>query len=171
MKIWFFNLWCSSSSKRVDIKEKEGGVMRNVILIYCLMSIMISSAGTASTEQKGPVEAAAQRIVDTVAKGCEKELSTYCKEVTPGEGRILACLYAHEDKLSGRCDYALYDAAAQLDRAVNTLTYVAQECGDDMDKYCAEVPAGKGRLLDCLKKNKEEISSRCKAALKDTGMK
>jgi len=64
----------------------------------------------------------------------------------------------------------MYDAA-QLDRAVNALAYVAVECGDDMDKYCAEVPTGEGLLLDCLKKNEEKISSRCKDALKDTGMK
>jgi hypothetical protein len=38
---------------------------------------------------------AADNIIETVAKGCEKELTSYCKDVTPGEGRILACLYAH----------------------------------------------------------------------------
>ena len=43
----------------------------------------------------------------------EAELETYCKDVTPGDGRILACLYAHGDKLSGQCEYALYDAAEQ----------------------------------------------------------
>ncbi len=40
----------------------------------------------------------------------QDDLETYCKNVTPGEQRILACLYAHEDKLSGRCVYALYNA-------------------------------------------------------------
>ena len=45
---------------------------------------------------------AVEDLVETVATGCEKELTTYCKDVTPGEGRILACLYAHSDKLTGR---------------------------------------------------------------------
>ena len=71
---------------------------------------------------------AADKIVETVAKGCEKELTSYCKDVTPGEGRILACLYAHSDKLTGQCEYALYDAAVQLERFVAALTYVANEC-------------------------------------------
>ncbi|MDH3317934.1 MAG: cysteine rich repeat-containing protein, partial [Gammaproteobacteria bacterium] len=44
---------------------------------------------------------AAENIVESVAKGCEKELSSYCKNVTVGEGRVLACLYAYGDKLSG----------------------------------------------------------------------
>ena len=65
---------------------------------------------------------AAEDVIETVAKGCEKELTSYCKDVTPGEGRILACLYAHSDKLTGQCEYALYDAAAQLERFVAALT-------------------------------------------------
>ena len=36
--------------------------------------------------------------------------------MTPGQGRVLACLYAHGDKLSAKCEYALYDAAAQAGR-------------------------------------------------------
>jgi hypothetical protein len=92
--------------------------------------------------------------------------------VTPGDGRILACLYAHEDKLSGQCEYALFDAAAQLERAVAALAYLVNECGDDLDKHCVRrVPAGEGRLLDCLDKNEKKVSRRCKQALKDTGLK
>jgi len=109
--------------------------------------------------------------VQTVATGCQNEISTYCKEVTMGEGRILACLYAHSDKLSGRCEYALYDAAVQLERAVNALSYVAGECKEDLSKFCAEVPAGKGRLLNCLDKNDDKVSDRCKQARKDVGLK
>jgi hypothetical protein len=109
--------------------------------------------------------------VQTLADGCKKELEAYCKDVTPGEGRVLACLYAHNDKLSGRCEYALYDAAVQLERAVNTLSYVAGECKYDLDKFCTEVPAGKGRLLGCLQKHDDKVSLRCKQARKDVGMK
>jgi len=112
---------------------------------------------------------AAGDLIEQVAKGCDKEITTYCKGVTPGEGRVLACLYAYEDKLSGKCEYALYDAAVQLERVVNALAYTANECGKDLDAYCANIQPGQGRLLDCL--NKNEISKRCTQALKDTGLK
>lgn len=102
-------------------------------------------------------------------KGCQKEIETYCAQVTPGQGRGLACLYAHGDKLSGRCEYALYDAAAQLERAVAALTYVANECDADIDKHCASVELGEGRLAECLVSS--ETSKRCTAALTDTGLK
>jgi hypothetical protein len=35
---------------------------------------------------------AAEDLVQTVLDGCKTELETYCKDVTPGDGRILACL-------------------------------------------------------------------------------
>jgi len=114
---------------------------------------------------------AVENVVETVATGCEKELTTYCKDVTPGEGRILACLYAHSDKLTGQCEYALYDAAAQLERFVAALGYVANECDADMDKFCAEVAIGEGRILKCLDENAIKISARCTQALKDVGAK
>ena len=55
---------------------------------------------------------------DTIAalrKACQKELTTFCKGVPEGEGRVLACFYAFQDKVSDKCMYALYDASAQLE--------------------------------------------------------
>jgi hypothetical protein len=145
--------------------------MRNAITIGILLCFMIANAGTILAQQKGSAEALAQGLVETVATGCEKELVAYCQGVTPGDGRILACLYAHADKLSGQCEYALFDAAAQLERAVAAMAYLVNECGDHLDKHCSGVPAGEGRLLDCLDKNEKKVSRRCKQALKDTGLK
>lgn len=114
---------------------------------------------------------AADDIVTTVAKGCEIELTSYCSDVTLGEGRVLACLYAHSDKLSGKCEYALYDAAAQLERFIAALSYLANECDEDLDKFCTNVAVGEGRLLKCLDENSAKISGRCTEALKDVGAK
>jgi hypothetical protein len=115
--------------------------------------------------------AAEQDLVKSVAQGCKAELETYCKDVTPGDGRILACLYAYGDKLSGQCEFALYDAAVQLERAVAALAYVANECADDLNQHCSNVAVGQGRLLDCLEKNDKNISTRCRSALTEVGLK
>jgi hypothetical protein len=132
--------------------------------------VLVFSGGV-SAQQKGPAEAVAQGLVDTVGKGCDKELKTYCKDVTPGEGRVLACLYAFSDKLSAQCEYALYDAAAQLERAVNGLSYAVNECRDDLTKFCSNIKPGEGRLLQCIDNNDAKVTARCKQALKDTGLK
>ncbi len=135
--------------------------MRDTMTAVVIICAMLLIAGKASAQQK---------LAEQVLKGCEKELKTYCKDVTAGQGRILACMYAHEDKLSGRCEYALYDAAIQLERAVNALSYAANECRDDLRAFCSDIAAGGGRLLQCLEKNRAKVSNRCKQALKDTGL-
>ena len=112
-----------------------------------------------------------QTLIDSVAEGCKTELTTYCKDVTPGEGRVLACLYSRNDKLSGKCEFALYDAAVQLERAVAALSYVVNECADDLKTTCAGVAAGEGRLLECFEKNGDKVSDRCNKAVKDVGLK
>ncbi len=138
------------------------------LAVFCIIAL---TGSIAVAEQKGPAEAAAEKIVRTVADGCKAEIETYCKNVMAGEGRVLACLYAYEDKLSARCEYALYDAAAQLQHAVTTLTYVANECRDDLEKFCSDIRPGQGRLLQCIDKNDAKVSQRCKQALKDAGLK
>jgi len=136
--------------------------MRHALVGMVVIGMVLVLSGAVSAQQT---------LVETVTKGCEKELKTYCKEVTPGDGRGLACLYAFSDKLSGQCEYALYDAAAQLERALSALTYVANECRDDLTKYCANIKPGGGRLLQCLDKNDAKVTKRCKQALKDTRLK
>src|SRR5512144_3345270 len=100
--------------------------MRYTAMGPAVIVIILLLVGGASAQQK---------LAEQVAKGCDQEIKTYCKDVTQGEGRVLACLYAHEDKLSGKCEYALYDAAAQLERALNALAYAASECRDDLTKF------------------------------------
>jgi hypothetical protein len=152
------------------MRQKENGLKR--IIIYLAVCCIVSIAGpTAFAQQKGPSEAAAQGILESVAKGCEKELKMYCSQVAPGEGRVLACLYSFWDKLSNQCDNAMYDAAAQLQRAISALSYVNSECWDDLKNYCANIQPGEGRLLQCLEKNDAKVNKRCKQALKETGLK
>ena len=136
-------------------------MMKTLKCILVLMGILLLTT---------PVFAGSDPVT-TVTEGCKKEIDTYCKTVTPGEGRILACLYAHSEKLSNRCEYALYDAAAQLERFVAALTYLANECDNDLEKFCSSITPGEGRLLKCLEKNEKQISGRCKQALKDVGAK
>ena len=109
----------------------------------------------------------AEDIVSKVENGCKAEIEAYCSNVTMGEGRMLACFYAHEDTLSGKCPSALYDASAQLERAVSALNYVASQCDNDITQHCAGVQVGEGEILECLRSNSAEISGGCKQAMAD----
>lgn len=132
--------------------------------------VLVNGLGASALAVAAHGVMAAENLVDVVAEGCKVELESYCKSVTPGEGRVLACLYAHEDKLSGRCEYALYDAAAQLEHAVGALTYLANECKADMQQRCSNIQPGEGRLAKCLKDNEQQVSTRCRQAIEDVGL-
>jgi hypothetical protein len=109
----------------------------------------------------------AEDIVSQVQKGCGTEIKDYCSQVTMGEGRLLACFYAHEDKLSGQCQFALYSAAAELEHAVSALNYVAGQCQDDIVEHCASVQLGEGRIVECLESKGDAISAVCTQAMDD----
>jgi len=129
--------------------------MKFRINVLLAVSALFSFAGNAS----------AQDIVSDVQKGCGVEIEKYCSQVSMGEGRLLACFYAHEDKLSGQCEYTLYKASAQLEHAVSALNYVAGQCQDDILAHCAEVQLGEGRIKECLESNADSVSAACKAAM------
>jgi hypothetical protein len=136
--------------------------MRKIISVSIVLGALLLTSGRAL---------AAEKLVEDLKKACNKELTTFCKGVTPGEERILACLYAFEDKVSDKCVYALYDASLQLEKAVAALKFAASECKDDLEKFCANVKPGEGRGLACLNKNEKSLSEPCKDALKQTGLK
>lgn len=133
--------------------------MKRIMIVAVVLLFTIVQLASADSHGKGPIE--------VFAEGCEKELKTYCSDVVPGEGRLLACLYAHGDKVSGQCEYAIYDAASQLERAIAALSYVANECRDDLLKFCGDVEMGEGRVLDCMEKNESKLSQRCQQAIDD----
>ena len=137
--------------------------MKNKILITGLTLLLAMWVTSSSADEHG--------LLESIVTGCKTELTTYCKDVTPGQKRVLACLYAYSDKLSAQCDFALFDAAIQLERAVAALAYVVNECDDDLMQFCGEEQVGEGRLLACLDKNEAEVSSRCKEALSEVGLK
>ena len=134
--------------------------MRIIIIVAVMVGVLIAVGGCATFQNPGPAE--------TVANGCKTEIDSYCKDVTQGEGLVLACLHAYIDKLSSRCLYALYDAVSQLQRAVKALPYVANECRDDIKTYCSDIETGDWRILWCLDRNKDKVSDRCKDAERRT---
>ena len=107
-------------------------------------------------------------LLEYVVTSCEADLKQYCSQVTPGEGRLLHCVAAHEDKLSGQCSYALYQAASLLEQLSVAIVYVAQSCETEIDTLCGDVKAGEGRILACLEENGESLGEPCKKALADT---
>lgn len=84
---------------------------------------------------------------------CRPEMDKFCKDVAPGEGRILKCLQAHDADLSDACR-AYVNTASQ---------YVA--CLDDVLRLCPKVQPGGARAMQCLRAHQGDISTECKREL------
>ncbi|MBT8041206.1 MAG: cysteine rich repeat-containing protein [Gammaproteobacteria bacterium] len=103
--------------------------------------------------------------VEALMEGCGAEIENYCSQVTLGQGRLLACFYAHEDKLTNQCVHALYDASVALEEAIDALVYIAASCEADIDEFCGDIEPGDGAILNCLTAKRESISEQCSTAL------
>ena len=125
-----------------------------------LTTLLLMFAGSAAMAQ--------DTLIEFLVEACEADLEQYCSQVTPGEGRLLHCMAAHEDKISGRCEYAFYQAATLLEQLSAAITYVAMECKTDIETHCGDIPAGEGRILACLSENEGAIAESCKKAIADT---
>jgi len=156
----------SKEPLRLNFNRMEIAVMKKWLLMIAILALALPAFAAEDPLKKG-----LQGALDTFTEGCQTELTTFCKDVTPGEGRILACLYAFGDKLSPRCEYAVYDSMGQLSRTLTNLSYAVNECSDDLKAFCSDIKPGEGRLLDCLNRNEEKVSSRCNSALKEAGWK
>jgi Cysteine rich repeat len=147
---------------------------RDVVALATFLALTIGPVvrpGAAQTPAQDVTAAMRGQLGDQVLEGCNTELARFCAEVTPDEGRLLACLYAHGDKLSRLCDYALYNAAARLERAISAITWVASECRAELEMHCADVDVGEGRVGQCLKDYAGELSPGCNQALTEVGVK
>ena len=110
---------------------------------------------------------AQQSVAEMVVEGCQKELESFCSTVTPGRGRIAACLLAHNDKLSEQCEGAFEVGLVQLSMILSTVSYVVEHCSDDLDKHCKGVVIGGGRIQKCLSKNRDKLEQKCQTAFSE----
>jgi hypothetical protein len=108
--------------------------------------------------------APAQAVGQALVADCKTEIATHCAGVTPGQDRLVACLIAHEDKVSPRCRLTVYLSSGELDARMKALRGFAKTCSSDILQYCSKVPAGGGRIYDCLKKNQATLTDECRKA-------
>jgi hypothetical protein len=87
-------------------------------------------------------------------KTCAVNLEALCAGVTPGAGRVRACLTAHMANMSTTC-------SAKLSREI----YVATECESDVEHFCGNVTSGGDRIAFCVQTHFGEVSDSCKNAL------
>jgi hypothetical protein len=110
-----------------------------------------------------------EKLTAKVAKlesACATDIKKYCRTVTPGEGRMIYCMQAHEDKISVKCAFELGEAASNVQTVADALKDGVIACKAEINGVCGKTVPGQGRIAACLLANKSTASSGCADALK-----
>ena len=108
---------CTSEISKycADVSEGEGRI------VACLVGQMgrLKPACLADVQAQGPMTPASVRAVFNPAfraslpEACVTPAAQFCPGMTPGEGRVFACLYARSDRVSKACSDAAQAALEQ----------------------------------------------------------
>ena len=94
---------------------------------------------------------------------CAFDVQKFCSDVKAGGGRIMKCLQAHAADVSPGCKEALGKGQG----AAKPMGGWFKSCEGDVGKLCKDVPAGKGRIAECLNSHTDQLSPVCKTALQN----
>jgi hypothetical protein len=94
-------------------------------------------------------------------------MELYCGTVTPGEGRLVMCAKAHQDKLTPTCIHAVGRAVYWTENLASAMNYLVAQCQIDAVTFCPNVEFGEMRVIQCLEGKRESLSKYCALALAD----
>lgn len=99
--------------------------------------------------------------ISAFAKGpCAEDREKLCAGIEKGEGRIAKCMKEKESSLGQACK----DHLAKMKEARKDLK---EACQDDVETLCGDVEAGAGRIMKCMKENKEKLSAACQSEIQE----
>lgn len=129
------------------------------------LAALLAIFGTAPTAALAvnltAVEATVSDIIAKAKTGCQKDLDTYCADVTPGEGRLAYCLVAYADKRSSTCEAALGVVRTEVEGILNTIDIAVEACRGDISALCGGTEPGEGRIAQCLVDQRPSLSPAC----------
>lgn len=139
--------------------------MKSIATSVLFSVVAWGTSANAQSDMAQKVEARLQAAAKKIQDACSGDVQKFCSQVTPGDGRLVLCMMAHEDKVSSKCDYAIYEASRNLERAIDRIEQTADACWPDIEKHCGETMPGGGRVAQCLVAKKASLSSECSAAV------
>jgi Cysteine rich repeat len=150
---------------KITEKLKITGKLPVTLGLLPLVAILSVGSVSAQTDLGKTIQDKLAARVAKLESACAKDIKKYCSTVTPGEGRIIYCMEAHEDKISTKCAFELEDAATNVQTAADALKDAVLACKAEITGVCANVLPGKGRIAACLLSNKSTASAGCAEAI------
>jgi len=134
-------------------------------IVLLPLGVSISSIAYAQTDMMNAILERLTAGIKKLEAACGEDIKKYCSTVTPGEGRMLYCMQAHEDKISPACAYDLSEVSSQVQTTADSLREAVMACRGDIDKFCAKTQPGQGRIAACLAANSASVSKGCMDAV------
>jgi Cysteine rich repeat len=132
------------------------------MFVLAVLSVLPASAETdMATTLRDELAARVAKL----EKSCGRDVKKYCSSVTPGEGRILYCLQAYEDKISPKCVYELEETTSGSELLFENLKQAVSACRAEISGKCSTVQPGEGRIAACLLQNMSTASKECTEAV------
>ena len=141
-------------------------ILRLLVKVVLLpLSVSISNLAYAQTDTMNLILERLAANFKKLETSCGEDIKKYCSTVTPGEGRILYCMQAHEDKISDGCASVLDDVVFHAEATAEHLREAVNACRGDINKFCANTSPGQGRIAACLAANRTSVSKSCVEAV------
>jgi hypothetical protein len=124
------------------VNFNKGGFMKTLrlILVVAVMFCFVSSLSYAQEiNRRG---------------ACKSDIEKFCKNVQPGQSRIVQCMKQHEAEFSSACK-------EQIDMDREKAKEFINACKPDIEKFCKDIKPGHGRIIRCLKQHQAELSASC----------
>ena len=141
--------------------------MRSQVKFGLLPLLLVLSAGSLSA-QTDVTKTLQEKLTARIAKlqrVCVRDIKKYCKTVTPGEGRVIYCLQAYEDKINPECTFELEDSLSKVQASTDGLKNAIAACKAEIAGVCGKIVPGQGRIAACLSANKSTASKDCADAI------
>jgi cysteine rich repeat protein len=113
---------------------------------------------------KMQIRARIAAAVQQLRTACDDELRNFCSTVTPGEGRLLLCMQAHEDKISLQCELTLLETLRNVGGVVQRVETFAKACWQDIQARCSGTG---GSVMQCMADYRASLSRTCQAIVAD----
>src|SRR6185295_4949634 len=132
-------------------------IAKTAIISLCALVVWLPTSLLAQANLKDRVQGA----VDAVESSCAADIGRFCGNLTRGEGRLLLCMQAFDDQLSRRCQFALYRASRNLERALDRVERIADACWTEIEGNCANAD----RIGQCLVEKTQSLSASCRSVV------
>jgi len=131
---------------------------------FLAAALLIGGIGVAVAQTMSYADA-----VDQLAAACRPDLAKYCKNVPLGNGRLRACLDAHQNVVSPRCQQTRAMVYASISRRAAAQRDIGRICDADIERLCGTSHAD-AHLVECLVSvSPAALSPACNQTFTDTG--